>query len=186
MLTKLVNERKQDVLVRESDGTPVIDLAPGEKYEVETDNPSAVLAPFSEVRFVDKEPYAYLTPRPDFQPPKRQHPCTFLLVKGQYPTEFAALKSGPLCLMRGVPVTADLALDDNYITYNRVEIGIPVMRRRASVVHDGLVVVEWDFEERCSNRPVEELERIQSGLEELAAKAALESAAASAIARETA
>ncbi|MEN6560962.1 MAG: hypothetical protein ABFD52_09325 [Acidobacteriota bacterium] len=182
LITKLINDRRRDdVLVREADSTPIVTLGPGGRDEVATEDPYAVLAPFSEVRFLDEAPYANCTPRPDFQPPHRKRPCLFLLTKGRGWVE----RLGPLTLMRGVPVTVDLSLDDQYIMFNRVELGVPVMKRFASEQHDGLVMVRWDFEERCSSRPIEELEAIQRELEALEAKATLERAAVSALNRAT-
>jgi len=169
MLTELINDRKREkVEVRDSDGTPITTLAPRETFLIETDDASAVFAPFSEVRFVDEPPYARLTPRPDFTPPQYKYPCTFILRSGKAGIEYVALRDRPLCLMRGLPVTVDLAPLDKYVLYNLVEVGVPVLKRRASPTHDGIIEVYWELEERCQNRPMDEIERIQQEIEALA------------------
>jgi hypothetical protein len=168
MRTELINDRKREkVEVRDSDGTPITTLNPRERFLIETDDPKAIFAPYSEVRFLDEPPYARLTPHPDFTPPQYKYPCTFVLRVGKAWTEYVALLNRPLSLMRGLPVTVNLDLMDRYVLYNLVEVGVPVLKRRASPTHDGIVEVYWELEERCQNRPLAEVELIKA---EIAAK----------------
>jgi len=170
MLTELINDRKREaVLVRDMDGTPLTTLNPHERFLIETDDASALFAPYSEIRFLDDPPFARLTPRANFTPPQYKYPCTFVLRTGKAWTEWIALRDKPLCLMRGVPITVGLDLLDKYVLNNLVEVGIPVLHRRASAVHDGIVEVYWELEERCQSRPLDEVELIKNEIEVLAA-----------------
>jgi hypothetical protein len=172
MRTELINDRKKDaVTIRESDGTPIVTLEPRDTDLIETDDPATTLAPYSEVQFIDEPPYAQLTPRPNFTPPQYKYPCTFILRAGKEWVEYVALRDRPLCLMRGVPVTVGLDLLDRYVLYNLVEVGVPALKRRASEKHDGIVEVYWQLEERCQNRPLEEVELIKNEIEAVAATA---------------
>jgi hypothetical protein len=171
MRTLLINDkRKTPVEVKELDGTVVRTLEPQESFVVETDDPTALLYPFQEVRFVDGPPFAYVKYRPDYEPPKYAYPCTFLCVGGQYPVGYVNLHDRPICLMRGVPTLVGLSLLDSYVVYDSVRVGVPVLRRRPSEKFDGIVSVHWELTEEPHSRSQEELEKIQAAIERLGTK----------------
>lgn len=168
MQTTFINKRKRLVRIWEADGAALQTLYPDDRFELETDDPRATFARFSEVVFVPGPAWVRLTPQPGFSEPQRRWPCTMVLVDGgEDGYEVPLYGQPPLRLMRGVPVVVDLNLLDPLVVCERVEFGRKVMHKRPSDYIFGLVAYTDVSEPVKTLRPLADVEAIQRELEAL-------------------
>lgn len=169
--TLLKNSRKDPVTIYEADGTPLVTLGPSATFQLETDDPLSTFARWAEVEFVCGPRWTKLVQRAGWEEPDHgRWPTEFINVGGKRDPEYRTLHHMTLCLMRGIPVTAGLDLLDDYITYERIEVGKPKQVRKPSADFDGIVEVHWEVEDERHLRPQSDLLTIQQEIERLTGK----------------
>lgn len=172
----LRTERQNPVTVHEADGSVIVTLKPrrivtdpmdgtkkeipGAEFTLETDDPYATFARYSEVTFLHEAPWAKVIVRPGWVEPKRRWPTEFILIQGHTDPEYRTTSKGPVCLHHGVPVVVDMDPNDPLARYDRVECGVGHIERYPSVAVDGYVAKRRRLEDVKHLRPQADLERI--------------------------
>lgn len=165
--TVLKNEKQQKgVLIYDRTGKVEGILAPGRKKVIESWNPEALYAPYSEVIFRDND-VVETVPNPEYPAPKSKWTLTVINKNGG-PCEHRIIGRREVCLPLGLPRTFEIDATSEQAVYSRMEI-VRVMAR--SEVENASFPEYTTFapivKDKFYDRPESELKELGAELDKL-------------------
>lgn len=157
--TRLVNDTKTPLMVYEADG-PLVEIAPGQEFVVESRNPATMYARWSEVRWKADGGVSFVT-RPAFTEPERGRWLLRLLNRDGAAVETRVVGGRPLLLPKGVPVVVGLRLDDPLVRFK----SLTIVRKRVPVKdeeHSGYLTFETIIKDELEERDGGELKALEA------------------------
>ena len=163
-ITKIKNERKTGVCLYTRLGEAMEIIGPGKSRILETWNPETLYAPCSEIIYKADGTVARKA-NPAYPQPKSRWLLVADNVDGRY-VERRIIGGREIVLLRGLPRTFAIEVDDPLAVYSRMEI-IKVMERFPSVDYPNYNEFKSVLKDMFTDRPDSELEGLRLELEKM-------------------
>jgi len=163
--TTLTNNRRKSLQVREHDGSVLVELEPGQSFEVESINKATTYAKWSEVTWHEGGKGSFIS-RTNWVEPERGRWTIRMLNQDGAEVEQRQLADKAIFLPRSVPVTIGLTLTDPLVRFQSLTIKHVEVKTK-SPFWDGYLVAERVLKDVTEPRSASELDVIGKLLDEL-------------------
>jgi hypothetical protein len=166
-LTELTNDTKKALNVHELDGSVLVQLAPGQSFEVKSRSAFTAYARWSSCRWT-ADGKVHLIARTDFQEPERGRWVLRCLNQDGAPTEFRQIGEERVALPTGIPVLIACPILDPLVRFKE----LTIIRKRIQVKADepGYCAHRWVVRDEKVPRADSELKALAKIIDDLGKK----------------
>jgi len=166
--TELVNDTRRPVDVYDLDGTVIVRLEAGMRFEIESVSPYTAHARWSKCTWREDGTISFVT-RTNWTEPERGKWTIEMLNKDGGAVEYRQCGDQRVALPRNVPVIVSVPLTSDLIMFR----SLTIAKRRIMVksdAGDGLLVHKWITGDERTPRPDSELKALAKIIDELGKK----------------